>query len=271
MNAETARSIIENQKQQQGALLGVTSKSRAGVWVQISFIYASVAEWMFSQWETFREELEDLVNTRRWATAAWYIERAKAFQRGDMLELLPNGQFGYAKKDESKYVIRQAAIEVADRELRFKVATEENGELSRVSDADMAMFKSYINQIKRPGTPIRFINYDADLIRINLRVYFDGELYEDTVRGEVTGKVKGYLKDIVFNGVFSVTKLIDEVQTVKGVNECVWLSGGSWLATESPSAAKDIIDRHRSASGYFKVYKDTGNVEHLNLELHREL
>lgn len=271
MNIEEAKTIIEAEKQDSTALAGITSTSKVGVWEQIKYVYAKVAEWIASQWEVYRKELETLVNTRRWATTAWYIEKAKEFQRGDMLAILPNGQFGYSETKTEKRVIKQAAIEVSDRELRFKVATEKDGELARVSDGDMQLFKSYINQIKRPGTPIRFINYSADRITIGLRVFFDGELIEDKLRREITAKVKSYLKDIVFNGIFSVARLIGHVQEIAGVTDCVWLGGESWIATDPRSAAEPIVDRYRAAAGYFKLYKDASGAEHLNLELKREI
>ncbi len=268
MDIEKAKFIIESEKQKQTSLSSILSTSKAGVWVQIKYVYAVVAEWIFSQWEGFRKELETLVNTQRWATTAWYIEKAKEFQRGDMLELLPNGQFGYKTIDEDKRVIKQAAIDIVGREFRFKVATEKDGELERVEDEDMTMFTNYINQIKRPGTPIRFINYNADLLAISLKIYFDGELIEADVHKEIVGVIKDYLKNLVFNGLFSVTKLIDQVQTVAGVTECIWKEGKCWISTISDT--ESIIDRHRAASGYFKIGKEN-NKELLNLEMIREI
>ena len=84
-------------------------------------------------------------------------------------------------------------------------------------------------------------------------------------------KIQNYLRTIVFNGVFSVTKLIDEIQQVSGVTECVWMGGESWTAAQVQSEAILIVDRHRAASGYFAIAKDENEDLQLNLEMIREL
>ena len=269
LSREDASALMETEKQGQESLAGITSTSKAGVWTQLKYVMAVLCEILGEQLKRWLAEVDALVSSQRWATVPWYIETAKKYQVGDMLVLNDNGTYSYAATDITKQIIAQAAIDVVDRELRLKVATEVNGELAKVLDEDMPMFRSYIEQVKRPGTIIRYINFEADLLRMSLRIWFDGELIEYKLSTAIRTAVKDYLKTIVFNGVFSVTKMIDRIQEIDGVNEVSWLWGTCRSASQPADTAQTISARYKAASGYFKL--DTvNNEDQLNIELIRE-
>lgn len=269
MTREDAEGIIEAEKQNQSALAGVTTVSKVGVWTQIRFVFSALTELFWAEFVSWRTEVEGLAATRPWATTGWYIERAKLFQLGDVLVISEDGTYGYAEFDESKQIIKQAAIDVVDRELRLKVAAYENGELVKVPDDVMLSFKPYFEQIKRPGTIVRYVNAEADLLRLALRVWFDGELVESDVKAAIQTAISEYLQTIVFNGVFSVTKLIDTVQLVPGAVEVEWLSGTARSYGQDIADAVGISSRHKAASGYYKI-EVIDDVPQLEIELIRE-
>ena len=269
MTREDAEGIIEAEKQNQSALAGVTSVSKVGVWTQIRFVFSVLMELLWAEFVSWQTKIEGLAATRPWATTGWYIEQAKLFQLGDVLVVSDDGTYGYAELDESKRVIKQAAIDVIDRELRLKVAGYENGELVKVSDDVMLSFKSFFEQIKRPGTIVRYVNAEADLLRLALRVWFDGEMVEASIKAAIQTAISVYLQTIVFNGVFSVTKLIDTVQLIPGVVEVEWLSGTARSYGQPITAALSISSRHKAASGYYKV-EVIDNVPQLEIEMIRE-
>ena len=269
MTRAEAEILIENEKQVQSALVGITSTSKVSVWATLKYVFASLFEIYNGQAARWQSEIEALVATRRWATVGWYVEMARKYQHGDMLVINADATYSYATTDTTKQVIAQAAIDVVDRELRLKVAGLSGGELAKVPDEVMLSFKPYIEQIKRPGTIVRYTNADADLLRISLKIWFDGELIEATLLTAIKTAVKTYLKSVVFNGQFSVTKLIDHLQAVAGVNEVQWVSGSGRSAEQNIADATPITARYRSASGWFKI--DTiSDVEQLEIELVRE-
>lgn len=269
MTIEEIQAVIENEKQSQSALSGITSSSKVGVWTQIKYVFANVAALLFYLFDTWKVQVETTAAARPWATVQWYIEQAKLYQHGDILEVSSDSTYKYPVLNPDKQLIVQAAIDVVDRELRLKVATMQNSQLAQVPDEVMASFAAYFEQIKRPGTIVRYINEPADLLRLRLKIWFDGELIEAVLRNKITESVKTYLRDIVFNGVFSVTRLIDTIQLINGVSEVLFVEGTARSAAQTIEYATQIESRYKSTSGYFAIEK-IGDVEQLFLELIRE-
>jgi hypothetical protein len=127
-----------------------------------------------------------------------------------------DGRFQYdltnvTDAEERKIINRCAVLESDDGELVVKIATDDNGTLKPVTDEQEVRVTTYLSKIKVPGTHIRLINKEADLMKTSLTVYVDpleidivtGKLLSSTLEiYPVKDAIKLYLASLEFNGAF---------------------------------------------------------------------
>ncbi len=264
--------IINTEQNIHPVLSQINNPHSVGVMQYLSQMFAAVCELIFNRMDLHQREIENLVLTERWATPAWYVNKAKEFQYGfeliadeytrynyDNTEYLKNGG-SQASIDESK-VIKQAAVSFTGKRMVMKIAGELNGELTKLSDTVANAFRSYIEKIKRPGTPISIYNFDADLISIEYDIYFNGQLKETDVRQAAESTMRKYLANILFNGVFNTAELTDELQKTKGIIDPFLISATAKRAFDSPADAVEVKQYYSSYSGYMKYQNITLNLK----------
>lgn len=234
MNRTEILNIIKGEQALSYDLSRIDNPTALSVMEQLNQLYARSGEILFDRLALAKNELQAIAESAPWATEQWYIDRAKAFRYG--LELIVNQYTQYyydnsglsAEDIAAMQIVKQAAVEMNGRKLIVKVAgIDADGNLQPLG-ADLpeeeqlairSAFLQYMNQIKRPGTPIELYNFPADVLRIEYDIYYDGLQVQSRVESDCRTAIDNYLKTIVFNGFFSVTELTDVLQKVKGVRD----------------------------------------------------
>lgn len=263
MTKDEILQTIETERELDPVLNRINNPHTVGVMKYLSQMFAAVAEFLFNRLSLHRSEVEALVLTERWATPAWYVKKAKEFQYNfelvtdelaryyyDNSAFLQSG--GEQSEIDNAKVIKQAAVSFTGKRMIVKIAGELNGELTKISDTIAEAFKSYIEQIKRPGTPVTIYNFEADLIDVEFDVFFNGQLKEADVLAAVADTMNEYLKGIVFNGIFNTAKLTDAIQKTKGVVDPFLISAKARRSFDPVSEAKEVKQYYSSYSGYLK-------------------
>lgn len=199
-------------------------------------------------------------------TLNWYRQLALNFQIGDAVVWNSDTlKYEYSVIDDSKKIIKLASVNETETGLLFKVAKLVNGFPSELSPIELAAFRAYLEKMKYAGVNIVYVSRSADLINLNLRVYIDpqilalnGTLISNPLVSPVVNAVDEFLKLLPFNGVFSVTALVDHLQKVSGVVNPVFLSGAT---TFGANPWVNINDYYLPNSGYLKI--NTLNVEYV--------
>lgn len=258
--------VIADQQAANSYLNKIDNTSALSVIEQLNQVYAGSAEILFDRLKLAEEELQEIADSAPWATEQWYIEKALEFRYGQELTVNQYTQYYYddtgLEEDEIKemQLIKQAACELCNKNLIIKIAGEDNdGNLSPVEDEKATAFKAYIEQVKRPGTPITIYNYSPDLIQIEYDIYFNALCVENEVLELCTEAVTDYLKNIIFNGFFSVTGLTDALQDVDGVEDPYFT-----VASRKRYFDSDFTEferRIRAYSGYFTIDTLTLNMK----------
>lgn len=196
-------------------------------------------------------------------TIRWYREQCTNFLDGLPLTWL-NGQFQYdltnvVDVNIRKIIDRCAVLESNNGELVIKIATDNNGVLQPITPQQFIRFKTYVRQIKDAGNRIRFINTDADNLKIDLTVYVDpliidlqtGQLLNTTETiYPVKDAINNYLADLEFNGAFVREYFRDSLQNAKGVK----LPKINELQSQFLGFPfTNIIDWKIPNAGYFKI------------------
>lgn len=189
-------------------------------------IFATCVWALESLMDIHKLEVEKAIATAIVASEQWYYEQALKFQRGDALIFNPSTKgFGYLQEDKSKRIVKYVAIRDAGNSIKVLVSGETDGRPSKLSIADLTLFKEYMNRIKIAGVILSIKSLDADVIRVYATVRVDplvlnnkGERLDDKST-PVVDTINKYLQTITYGGVFNKTKLVDAVQQVPGVRD----------------------------------------------------
>lgn len=193
------------------------------------FIVAAAIFALEAIFEQFRADVDNRIAEAVLASIPWYHKVCMDFQYGDELVYDEKTKtFGYAEVNESKKLIKYAAVRENASGINILVSGDENGVPKALSDDVLTVFKTYLNKRKPAGVLFQVYSYDPDLIQLDLTVQYDpmllnadGSIIGDTAKFPVESAVKEYLSGIVYGGTFNKTKLVDAVQGATGVVDVV--------------------------------------------------
>lgn len=192
--------------------------------------------------ELWKEDIEATALATRYGTREWWKKVIQQWQYGDEVEILENGKIGYREVDESKRIVRYVAVVVGDREIYIKVAKEAGVRKVRLTDDEVASLQGYVNVIKPIGIHVRVQSMEACEISPYNVVYINSQYDKQEVLNNVKKAIEEYLSDVEFGGVLYKSKLVDVIQSVKGVvdtnmnciiedpNQVSWTEGGYYVA-----------------------------------------
>jgi len=227
------------------------STSKVSVWRLFVWIFAFFSKAIEELFASHKSYIEDVFAKNQHGSLAWWISECKKFQDGDSLQFI-DGVFRYATIDETKQIVKQVALESLNQVLVFKVVKEtEEGDFDVLTDDEQTRFRQYVNMIKFPGTSIRVKSDPADNIKLSFKIYYDALLSQADIETAINETVSNYIKNIVFNGKFVPTKLIDEIQKIAGVEIPIYVSGQHKNYSESDYV--DIGDFFTAAAGYSEL------------------
>ncbi|MDE5525704.1 nucleotidyltransferase [Elizabethkingia meningoseptica] len=255
------------EKERQEALNGLTSTSRTAIWRLLFYIVAFAIYTHEQIFGVHKAELAELLKQEKVHTLLWYRNKAKDFQYA--FPLLPDSdQFDNTGKTEEEIeaskIIKYAAISEDSEESRLilKVATENAGKLSPITESEQESFKQYVKEYRDAGVKITVINYLPDILTLNIKIYRDSKVLDENgyhkLRGNqpVNEAINDFMKELPFNGELMLNKLIDKLQKVEGVVD-PWLYNveSKWIdgATGGYGDPIPIMQQKIPESGYFEV------------------
>ncbi|MCT4590523.1 MAG: hypothetical protein N4A71_22035 [Carboxylicivirga sp.] len=219
------------------------------------YIVASAIFVLESLYDTLKAYVDAALNARLTHSRQWYVDLAKAFQYGDTVNPLT---LKYDVIDESKRVIDFAAVDEISGKLYIKVARLVAGELAPLSTEQLTAFAAYINTTKDAGVVVNIISTEGDDARLVLDIWYNPMvLNADGTAIDGSGEpakdtVKNYLKNLPFNGEFTILALEDSLQTASGIVI------PNVLSSESKYAENDwvVIDAKVKPNAGYMVVKD---------------
>jgi len=237
----------------------LNSGSKVAIWRLWAYIQAAAIYAHEVLWEIFKTEVNDAAAAANAGTARWYRDRILEFQYGDTLTYeMSTGKYRYSPINLANRIVAQSAVvEGNNGVVLFKAAKSNAGSLSGLSTPEQDSLTSYLKKIRFAGTRFNLLSGDGDLIRINATIYFDATRTIGTVQTEVVAAIKAYVEGLPFNGEFLLSKLVDVIQSVTGIQDVVIhdvktrrTTGDSYLAIERI---------HIPVFGYYRFDTTTGN------------
>jgi hypothetical protein len=207
----------------------LTSTSRVSVYRLIAYIVAFSIWTMEQLMDIFRADTDEIISRLKPHSLRWYAEKSKMFQYGaalpDDTDVYDNTGIADDVITASKIVSYAAVVELT-RGIRIKVAKTVGTDLGALDNTELDSFKAYLHEVKDAGVRLSITSGPADSLRLVLTVKYNplvldslGARLDGTSPTPVKDAIKLHLKNLPFNGVFSVQKLVDTIQAVEGVSD----------------------------------------------------
>lgn len=193
----------------------------------------------------------------KWGSLAWYVTTAKSFQYGDAL-VFEDDVYKYHEVNIDNQIVKLAAATESGNKILLKVAGEnQDGTAIALPAQQLDALKAFIKKQKPPGIEVNTVSRDADLLMIHYHVYIDalvldenGALISDPNEKPVEQAINNYIKNLPFDGVFSVTELTDLIQQGQGVINPVFDSVQTKFGTNNYASFSDYYTPN---AGYLKI------------------
>lgn len=246
-------------KEQNVELQTLNSSSATAVWRLWAWIVAAAIFTVEMMHDLFIAEVESIIATHMPATLLWYRSICLQFRYGVALEV-NEGRIGYPADDDTPPLIAQCSVREAADGLVVKVAKEVSGELVPLSIdymlPELDAFTAYLQAVKYAGTPVRIININANLLKIEATIIYDpllmtqsGVSLADGTR-PVDVAVQAFLRNLPFDGRLKRSALIEAMKAATGVKDAYV----DTLQHKYESYMYDDIGiSHVPESGYFKI------------------
>lgn len=264
---EEIKEEILRAKEREASLDALNSTSKTAIWRLWVYIAAFAICTLENLFDTHKSEVSEMLKQLKPHTARWYRNKALAFQYGfDLIE--DSDKFNNANATEEQIdaskIVKYSAVTESEAESRLivKIATEQGGELQPISVGQKASFDAYMNEIKDAGIRITVINYEPDILRLQMKIYRDPLVLDESGTSIRMGNkpveeaIKNHLKNLPFNGELVLAHLVDELQKVEGVKiphiilaESKWIDAG----TNGYGNFQTIDVKKIPVSGYFKI------------------
>lgn len=253
----TLNALQPNVSTFQNLLNDLTSASQVAVWRTMYFVLA-VAIWLHElKFDEHKEWVENRAEELRVGTTLWYYNKALEFQYGDALVLI-DGEYKYASVNTATKIVKLCSVNEINGQLFMKIAKLNASNVPvQLTTLELDAFKAYMQKIKFAGTIINSVSRPADLLQIAYRVYIDpliinsnGELISNPSIKPIENAIVNYCKNLPFNGIFSVTELTDQLQSVPGVLNPVFENASAQYGT-NPFIS--IGDYYNPNAGYLVI------------------
>lgn len=196
-------------------------------------------------------------------TLRWYVNKVKAFMYGR--KLVKDADYydtsGMDQTDIDALRVVKYAVATEDSTVVYiKVAGQKNGQPCLLPDSQFKALRSYVNTIKDAGVSVVLRNEAADLIQINLVVYYDptlmnsrGELADGT--SPVRDAVQNVITNLPFNGMYRNTDLLAAIKEIPAVVvvDIDSTSGGIRAKARTAPDYSQVVGYNRPYSGYYEV------------------
>ena len=188
------------------------------------FIVAACCHVLEVLFDNHKSDVEEKISMAVVASVPWYYKMALSFQYGDSLILNDRTQqYEYATIDESKQLVKYAAVRDKGTSVQILVSGDQGGSPVALSNDVLAVFKQYMNRVKVAGVILNITSKQSDIVSITATITVDplvldesGALLQDGSKPVETA-IREHLKHIIYGGTFNKTKLVDAIQAVAGV------------------------------------------------------
>lgn len=224
-------------------------------------------EYLFSLHLT---EIETAITNTTPGRVNWYATKAKQFLLDE--QLIENSDtYDTSNLTEQqiaeKQIVKHAVAIVNDttHSLVIKVAGEDADGNRTTLEAYNQQILAYLNAIKYAGVVLSLITAQGDNFKCTIDVYYNPLLNPENVRESCIAAVKNYISNLPYNGEYRNMTLIDNLQTVDGVEYLEFIS-----AEYKPVTSNDFLPITAAVKPYAGYFITTDQDIILNMKIYTE-
>ncbi|MEM7372826.1 MAG: hypothetical protein AAF587_29665 [Bacteroidota bacterium] len=226
-------------------LSDLTSTSKVAIWRLMIFLFSVATYTLEALWDSYKADVQVLLDNQIFGTNPWYVKIAKQFQSGYTLTVI-NDQFQYATVDESAQIVTHASATDSGGFVFIKAAKDGSGSLEPLTANELTEFSAYMEQVKIAGVQMIVSSLDPDALRWVAEIGYDPILPAATVQTNIESQVQDFLQTLPFDGTFNRLDFEDVLQQVNGVETVDTTSLQAYVGTQPNTIDQEYI----SASGY---------------------
>lgn len=207
----------------------LTNTSKFSIFRLIAYVVATAIWTMYQLQDIFRTEINTTIANLKPHSIRWYAQKSRAFQYGyDLIEETDMYDNSLLTPDQiaASQIVSYAAVVELERGIRIKLAKTIGADLGALTTPELLSFTAYMKEVKDAGVRVKITSSAPDDLRLAIRIQYnplvlngDGSRIDGTAATPVKDAIKTHLKNLPFNGLFSVQKLVDAIQAVEGVSD----------------------------------------------------
>lgn len=208
--------VITNEVAADADLSTLTSTSKTSSFNLWKYIWAAMAYIQEQLWGESKAEIQAVVDKGITGTDPWLHKELLKFQYGDTLSFnTVTAKYFYAVIDTTKQIIKRCAVISAGGITSIKVAKEDgSGNPIALTSAELTAFTTYVQRIQWAGSNIlNPTTANSDKLNAPMTVYYNGIVPLATIKTIVQSAFNEYLKNLPFNGEYSINKHGDYVES----------------------------------------------------------
>jgi hypothetical protein len=205
------------------------NSSVVSLWMLIADVFTEAAYVLEMLFDFFKADVNETIDRMKPHSRRWYGEMAKKFQYGYNLvadsDYYNNTGIPEAVVEASRIIAFVAVVE-QEKGVRIKVAKYNGTDLVALTAPELAAFTFYMNRIKDAGVKLTITSSVADELKLVMRVRYNplvlssaGSRIDGASSTPVDDAVRLYLKNLPFNGVYSLQRHVDVIMAVEGVDD----------------------------------------------------
>lgn len=236
--ARTIQEIYQGMIASKNQLLPqITNNRPTGVWNRMAYIFAIATNLLEQLFDQYKIELSEIAEQVAYGSKQWLIKSAYEFQFSttdtQIITWNPSTyKYEYPSIIDSYKIVTQASVQiVTGNQVRVKVAKGVIGQLEKLSNDEYSALVSYFNTICPAGQYIDLVSVDGDIVNMSLDVYFDGQIANTTMQSNVEDAITEYLNGISFGGTIYAASVVDAVQNIQGIINCILINNGGFYAS----------------------------------------
>lgn len=240
-------------------LAELSSVSKVAVWRLLAYIIAVAHHFHEKYWDYAKQELETIAEQSIAGNKQWYMDQVKKWQFGFLLSW-NNVTYRYFYSDTtsaaavaSRLAAKVAIVEVFSADysgIIVKIAKLNGSTLAPLTQSELDSAQAYVDRIKFAGVQSDVISQPADILKLTLKVFYDGTISDSAMQVSVNDAVQEYIGNLDFDGRFYIIRLIDKIQEIKGVNDVSVVSamGKSYVGSYAA-----FTNHYDSESGWLTI------------------
>ena len=193
----------------------------------ITFTVATAQATLEQLWDQFRAAIELLIRSAAPQSRAWLQAQMLKFQYSATVPQvlqLNTTTFAtyYPTVDTTLQVIKYCSVTSGSLgTVLIKCAAQAAEVPAPLSTPQKAAAQNYVDTIAVPGIYYVVRSLDSDKLYVAATIYYKGQ-YAAIIQDTVIAAIEAYLAGIPFDGQVLLSKLMDAIQAVPGVNDLVF-------------------------------------------------